>query len=122
MLSDSIPMSQAGVGLYEANLAGYGSTRRRLLAMSLALWSEARQASTQRRSAMTTTRKSREAIASADTRPIAQVIPFPIHHPRPSFLDSDVDYEESKEYHERIARIRDKLEKIHRLMEQTKHD
>jgi len=90
--------------------------------MSLALLHEELQASTQRRNAMSTTRKSREATASADTRPLAEVIPFPVQCLRPSFMDSDVDYEESKEYHERIARIRDKLQKIHRLMEQTKHD
>lgn len=56
---------------------------------------------------------SNETIDLLDDRPIAQVIPFP--KPRAQQLKEDME----KEYEERITRIRNKIQNINRMIQDS---
>jgi hypothetical protein len=86
--------------------------------MSLALLCVELQANTLRRNAMKTTT---ESSVATDSRPDAQVIPFPewaIKRRSPQAIA----YEQTKEYEERMARIREKITRINKLVQKIQEN
>jgi hypothetical protein len=104
-------MNQAGVATSAARLDSYGNT----VATAQSVPSVARQANTPRRNAMKTMN---ESSVATDSRPDAQVIPFPTWAIRRTPPQA-IPYEQTKEYEERMARIRDKIQNINRMLREN---
>lgn len=62
-----------------------------------------------------------ESNAATDSRPDAQVIPFPAHAVYRTPPQA-VEYEQTKEYEERVARIREKITRINKLVQKIQEN